>query len=406
MRHILSTVQETPLDERPSNTIGERVLFVHAHPDDETIATGGTIATLVDSGVVVTVLTCTRGELGEVIPDDIRSLQGSEGLAAHRERELAAAMGILGVRDHRYLGAAGARWGDLAPRRYTDSGMRWGASGAEALDSFGAGTLCAAEVGEVAADVASVIAGMKPTAVVSYDAKGGYGHPDHIRAHDAARRAAEVMGVPFFEIEPETTRQTGPDVDGIAIDVTPVLERKIAALRAYRSQVTVDGTSFALSSGPARPIATTERFSRAGDAVPEGIVWKDQGLGVHLLASVLALVLGLAFGSILTINHQLTVPILGWDAPVGIVATLAIVTALLVGSRLVFGGRMVALFASIGLLGAVGVLSVASSGGGVLVPANVAGYLLNYGVVGIALVVLVWPASGRFRRVKRPESLR
>jgi N-acetyl-1-D-myo-inositol-2-amino-2-deoxy-alpha-D-glucopyranoside deacetylase len=399
-------VQETRPDESSSNTIAERVLFVHAHPDDETIATGGTIATLVDSGVVVTVLTCTRGELGEVIPDDIRSLEGSDGLASHRERELAAAMGILGVRDHRYLGAAGARWPDLPPRRYTDSGMRWGASGAEALDSFGPGTLCAAEIGEVAADIAAVIADMKPTAVVSYDANGGYGHPDHIRAHEAARRAAEVMGVPFFEIEPENAHPSAPDVAGIAIDVTPVLERKTAALRAHRSQVTVDGTSFSLSSGPARPIATTERFARASDAVPERIAWKDQGLGVHILAYVLALILGLAFGSILTINHQLTVSILGWEAPVGIVVTLAVVMALLVGSRLVFGGRMVALFAAIGLLGAIGVLSVASSGGGVLVPANVAGYLLNYGVVGIAVVVLVWPASGRFRRAKRPDSLR
>ncbi len=399
-------MQETPLDESPSDAIAERVLFVHAHPDDETIATGGTIATLVDSGVVVTVLTCTRGELGEVIPDDIRDLEGSERLAAHRERELAAAMGILGVRDHRYLGAAGARWGDLAPRRYRDSGMRWGASGAEALDSFAPGTLCAAEVGEVAADVAAVISQMRPTAVVSYDANGGNGHPDHIRAHEAARRAAEVMGVPFFEIEPENSNRTAPDVAGITIDVTPVLERKTAALRAYRSQVTVDGTSFSLSSGPARPIATTESFVRATDAVPERISWKDQGLGVHILAYVLALVLGLAFGSILTINHQLTIPIFGWEAPVGIIVTLAVVTALLVGSRLVFGGRMVALFAAIGLLAAIGVLSVASSGGGVLVPANLAGYLLNYGVVGIAVVVLVWPTSGTLRRAKRPVPLR
>lgn len=397
-------MQDTSTNPRPlDSSTPERVLFVHAHPDDETITTGGTIATLVDSGVAVTVLTCTRGELGEVIPADIKELEGSDLLAPHRERELTAALGILGVRDHRYLGAPGARWGELVPRRYTDSGMRWGASGAEALDAFGADSLCAAEFGEVAADVAAVIGVVKPTAVVSYDANGGYGHPDHIRAHEAARRAAEVMDVPFFEIQPESE---GAPAAGLSFEVHPVLERKTAALRAHRSQVTVDGATFALSSGPARQIDSIESYSRSSVATADRVAWKDQGIGIHILASVLGVIVGLAFGVILTISHQLETPILGWQAPVGIVAALAIVAALLIGARIVFEGRMVALFVAIGLFVSIGVLSGPSSGGGVLVPANTAGYLLNFGVVGIALVALVWPASGTFRRAKRPADLR
>jgi N-acetyl-1-D-myo-inositol-2-amino-2-deoxy-alpha-D-glucopyranoside deacetylase len=373
-------------------TESERVLFVHAHPDDETITTGGTIATLVDRGAVVIVLTCTRGELGEVIPADLRQLEGSKRLAAHRERELSAAMGILGVRDHRYLGSAGARWGEREPRRYTDSGMRWGVSGhAEATESFPADSLCAADADEVAADIAAVIAAVKPTAVVSYDVTGGYGHPDHIRAHEAARRAADVMEVPFFVIE------AGGE---IAIDVSAVIARKRAALVAYRSQVTVNGDEFALSSGPAMPIASVERFQRVREFEASPTTWGEQGLGVHLVTSLLAIVVGAALGAILTVEHQLSVTMAGVPVPVGIIVSLLIVAGLLVGARLVFDGRLIALFAGIGMLGVIGVLSLASAGGGVLVPGNAAGYLLVYGTIVIVLLAVVWPASGTFRRDK------
>ncbi|HEU4807029.1 MAG TPA: PIG-L family deacetylase, partial [Homoserinimonas sp.] len=176
-----------------------QVLFVHAHPDDETIATGGTIATLIDAGVGVSVLTCTRGELGEVIPPELAHLEGDgPRLAEHRVGELAEAMRILGVDDHRYLGEADARLGDLPPRRYLDSGMVWGEAGPEPVADPDDEALCSAPLDEVVADIASVIADIQPSAVVSYDANGGYGHPDHIRTHQAAREAAGVMAVPFF----------------------------------------------------------------------------------------------------------------------------------------------------------------------------------------------------------------
>src|ERR1700712_2147540 len=99
----------------------ERVLFVHAHPDDETISTGGTIATLIDAGASVTVLTCTRGERGEVVPNELKHLEGSTALAAWRAGELAHAMTVLGVTAHRYLGANNARWAGRPSRLYRDS---------------------------------------------------------------------------------------------------------------------------------------------------------------------------------------------------------------------------------------------------------------------------------------------
>ncbi|WP_354567794.1 PIG-L family deacetylase [Glaciihabitans sp. UYNi722] len=387
------------MQQNPSDA--ERVLFVHAHPDDESLATGGTIATLVNRGALVTVVTCTRGELGEVIPADIKHLEGSgEPLVELRTAELTSALAILGVTDHRFLGAEGARWRDQPPRRYTDSGMRWGDSGAEAPLVMSEDALCAAPFGEVAADLATVIDSVKPDAVISYNSTGGYGHPDHVRAHEASLRAAEVMGVPFFAIEPDAAEGQ------LAVDVSAVLVRKRDALRAHRSQVTVDGDRYFLSSGPGQPITTVERYSRIRPVEATTVAWKDQGLGIHLLAWILALVVGVAVGAIATVDHRYTVTLLGTDLPVGIIATLLIVAALLAGLRIVFADRIVPTIATVGMLGVIAVLSLAGSGGSVLVTNDVVGYLLVYGPVVIAFLVLAWPAAGTFSRDKiggRPE---
>jgi N-acetyl-1-D-myo-inositol-2-amino-2-deoxy-alpha-D-glucopyranoside deacetylase len=392
LRPILCNVQQNPNEPRP-----ERVLFVHAHPDDETISTGGTIATLLDRGAHVTVVTCTRGERGEVIPPELRHLEADPvALARYREGELASALTVLGVTDHRYLGGPGARWKGLEPREYADSGMRWGEHGAEATESLDENSFCAAPFGEVAADLATVIDAVKPTAVVSYDARGGYGHPDHVRAHEASRRAAEVMSVPFFAIEADDS--SSPPT--VRVDVSAVLDRKRNALRAHRTQVTVDGDRFALSSGPSRPIAAIEAFTILRPGVPTAVAWKDQGLGIHVFAWIIALLVGAAVGGISTVNHQATAAVAGITVPIGIIATVLISAALLVGLRIVFGGRVVAGVAAFGELAVIGLLSVTGSGGSVLVPANVAGYLLTFGPAVIALVVLAWPAVGTFSRGK------
>ena len=396
-RHILSTVSETggAFESVPqADAVPGHVLFVHAHPDDETIATGGTIATLVDWGVGVTVLSCTRGERGEVIPPELKRLEGDgPALARHREGELAAAMGVLGVTDHRFLGEADARLAGLPPRRYLDSGMRWGADGAEALESLDAGSLSAAPLGEVAADVATVIEATRATAVISYDAHGGYGHPDHIRAHDAGRRAAEVLGVPFFAIVPPGDDAEAADV---VVDVSSVIGRKTDALRAHRTQVTVEGTRFALSSGPFREIAAEERFRREGRrrvagygaGQEESTAWHELGRASRVVACALALLVGAALGGIGTVNHQW-----GYSAgfPLGAIVALALVAALVAGLRLVFATRIVAFFASVGILVALVVLTVGGPGGSVLVPANGAGYGWSYGAAAIIALVLAWP---------------
>jgi N-acetyl-1-D-myo-inositol-2-amino-2-deoxy-alpha-D-glucopyranoside deacetylase len=233
-----------------------RVLFVHAHPDDESIATGGTIALLIDRGVAVTVVTCTRGELGEIIPDALRrSIRTPEKLGAHREGELAQALAVLGVTDHRFLGGAGARAPGRAPRRYLDSGMRWSEHGAEALDQPHRDSLVAAPLNEAVVDLVAAIADVQADAVISYDTDGGYGHPDHVRASAVSRLAARAAGIPFFAIDP---------LGELVIDVSAVLDRKRAALAAHQTQLIVIGDEIELSNGARRPIATTESYRPPG----------------------------------------------------------------------------------------------------------------------------------------------
>jgi N-acetyl-1-D-myo-inositol-2-amino-2-deoxy-alpha-D-glucopyranoside deacetylase len=386
-RIILSTVGDESSEQRRDNQ--GRLLFVHAHPDDETIATGGTIATLVDAGVGVTVLSCTRGERGEVIPPELKHLEGDgPALATYREGELAEAMRILGVSDHRFLGEPDARLAGQPPRRYLDSGMQWGADGAEPLDALDAASLSAAPLGEVAADIATVIQAVGATSVVSYDAHGGYGHPDHIRAHDAAKRAAEVMGVPYYAVQPDGGLRASDD---LVVDVSAVLARTRDAMRAHRTQITVEGDSFALSSGPFREIARVERYRREAARAEDSYAWKDLGVAARIIACTLAGLIGIALGGIGTVNHQLVLAVGGVRLPSGVVVALVLVAALMVGLRLVFVSRIVALAAGLGILLAVAVLTVGGPGGSVLVPANLAGYAWSYGAAMIVALVLVWP---------------
>lgn len=208
-------ITETTLPDGP-------LLVVHAHPDDETLATGGLLATWAASGRDVTLVTCTRGERGEVIGAALAHLEGDgPALAAHRETELAEALRALGVEDHVFLdtvvpsGAGGvlaesrpgSRVGvgalgstsvlSTAPgARLEDSGMAWvgdGAAGtsgqAGAASEVPENALVQAPLDETAGRLAAVLRDRRPTVVVTYEPGGGYGHPDHVRAHEITVRA-------------------------------------------------------------------------------------------------------------------------------------------------------------------------------------------------------------------------
>ena len=221
-----------------------RVLFLHAHPDDETLATGTLIADLVARGVTVGVVTATRGERGEV-------LVGSGDLVALRERELAGALAVLGVHSHSFLGQPPARAAGLAPRRYTDSGMRWlsetlAGPGRDA----GPDALTAAEPTEAAADLAAYAEWFVAEAIVSYDAAGGYGHPDHVACHRIGQEAAALVGAALVEVVSDPTED--PD----ALDLEQHRDVVVAALRCYRSQLRIEGTDVVHVGGQRHPVPT------------------------------------------------------------------------------------------------------------------------------------------------------
>ncbi|AXH97632.1 PIG-L family deacetylase [Ornithinimicrobium avium] len=145
-----------------------RVVAVHAHPDDETLATGLALAHHAAAGDEVHVVTATLGEEGEVITPALAHLEGSEELGPHRRGEIGRATAALGV-THHWLG------GD--PPRWRDSGMEGSAAAAHPR------AFAAAPVGQAAEVLAALLRDIGPDVVLTYDPEGGYRHPDHVQTH-------------------------------------------------------------------------------------------------------------------------------------------------------------------------------------------------------------------------------
>jgi N-acetyl-1-D-myo-inositol-2-amino-2-deoxy-alpha-D-glucopyranoside deacetylase len=244
---------------------GFRALLVHAHPDDETINNGATMAMYAALGAEITLVTCTRGEEGEVLIPDLAHLAAgaTDTLGEHRVSELANAMRELGVRDHRFLGAG--------VRNYRDSGMM-GTEPNNRPDVF-----WQADIEEASDFLVQIIDEVKPHILITYDEFGGYGHPDHIQAHRVAMRAAEKSewDIPkiYWNIMPISVIQQGidamKDIDSdfwgaekaedlpfakddsfvhALIDGNEYVDCKMNAMKAHGTQIAVDGPFFALSN--------------------------------------------------------------------------------------------------------------------------------------------------------------
>lgn len=284
-----------------------RLLLVHAHPDDESITTGATMAKYAAEGAHVTLVTCTLGEEGEVIPAELAHLAADreDALGAHRIGELAAAMKEVGVTDHRFLGG---------PGRYRDSGMM----GTEQNDRPGA--FWSADLDEAAAHLVEVVREVRPQVLVTYDPDGGYGHPDHIKAHRVAMRAADLAADPAFRADlgaphaidkiywnraprsvveerfrwmsgalghsPFGTPAAVADVPGVTdderitteIDGRAFKSAKAAAMAAHATQITVSGPLFVLSNQLAQPIFDVEYYELVrGEASTEGSSGSSEG---------------------------------------------------------------------------------------------------------------------------------
>ncbi len=268
-----------------------RLLLVHAHPDDESIGTGATMAKYVAEGAQVTLVTCTLGDEGEILVPDLAHLAAhdQDKLAGHRLEELAQAMARLGVTDYRILGGIGA---------YRDSGMI-GTAPNQRADCF-----WQADLLEAAKHLVRIIRETKPQVLVTYDDFGGYGHPDHIQAHRVATYAASLAAVESFAPELgaawqiskfywtafpvsviragiEALRANGEDTGFAAqdpedipfacpdefistvVDASQYVEQKFAALRAHETQINADSGFFALSNNLGAQVMGFEYFRLA-----------------------------------------------------------------------------------------------------------------------------------------------
>lgn len=262
-----------------------RLLLVHAHPDDETIVTGATMAKHAAEGAQVTLVTCTLGEEGEIIPPELAHLASGadDSLAEYRRGELDQACLALGVSDHRLLGGAG---------RYRDSGMM-GLPTNDHPNSF-----WSADTETAAGELAEIVREVQPQVIVTYDDNGGYGHPDHIQAHRVTVRAFELaasralpgspwqtgrlyaIAAPRSEVAAEVRRLaetpgpfTAPQAVGdlgigtpeelvtTRLDARSHWAAKALAMRAHATQISVEGERFALSNGIAQEISAVEYFT-------------------------------------------------------------------------------------------------------------------------------------------------
>ncbi len=288
-------------------TVDRRMLLVHAHPDDETINNGATMARYVGEGAHVTLLTCTLGEEGEVLVPDLAQLAADQAdqLGGYRIAELDAAMTALGVTDWRFLGGAG---------RYRDSGMMGTTANAEPRAFWNA------DLDEAVDAAVAVVREVRPQVLVTYDENGGYGHPDHIQAHRVAMAAVERAADPahrpdlgaawdvakvYWCCMPRSVLQRGveamaalgeaspfeglgdlddvpfavdDDVVTAAVDGRSHAGHKDAAMRAHATQITVDGPFFALSNNLGSEVLGVEYYrlvrGRRGPGTGENS-WED-----------------------------------------------------------------------------------------------------------------------------------
>ena len=245
----------------------KRLLLVHAHPDDETINNGVTMAKYAASGAQVTLVTCTRGEEGEVLVTKLANLASDKDdkLGEHREVELKDAMAQLGINDFRFLGDPNKKW--------RDSGMM-GTPQNERGNVF-----WQADLDEASQELVKIILEIKPQVLITYDEFGGYGHPDHIKAHRVAMRAAELAAEQGWQVSKiywntiprsviqmgiEKMKEVGSDFFGAqSVDELPFAKpdelattvvnapeyvpQKLAAMKAHATQISEDGPFFALS---------------------------------------------------------------------------------------------------------------------------------------------------------------
>jgi N-acetyl-1-D-myo-inositol-2-amino-2-deoxy-alpha-D-glucopyranoside deacetylase len=355
----------------------KRLLVVHAHPDDESIFTGHIIAERLAAGAEVYVLTLTRGERGKVKLEELKGLEGQlRAMGAFRSGELKVALSELqkagSKLQHSFAGT----------RAFLDSGMR--------INSMGRPTkknrtdemaLASASTAVIAEDIESVMNEFKPDAILTYNSKGGYGHPDHKMAHHATAMAIrhyrrQKRRAPQFWVLAEPNERFD-----VAIGDAKTAKFKRAALEAHSSQVSIFPETYSIG-------ATETRYD-----APERIRKATPSPLVHLLPLLTffwAIPLGVLLGLSGTLLHSIKTTDTS-EFPIGLTVALTMVASLALALRILRNSRGALYLMTASFLTTVYLLSQKQPGGEILIVANQVGDTWVYGSMAICALIMLFP---------------
>ena len=371
IRHRLSYMSKPSFSPK-------RLMIVHAHPDDESLFSGHLIAHALRAGAAVKVVTLTRGEMGHAQSKELEYLNNdTQAMALFREQELSKALQAFEGVEHSYLGQ----------RAYRDSGMRinaWGKVGKpRKLDEM---SLAAAGTSVVGEDLAQEIKDFRPDTVVTYDVKGGYGHPDHKAAHAAVAWA--IRHLQKSRIRPQFWEIVEP---GKSFDVEfgdeQTAEIKKTALQAHGSQIEVSGDEIIYNGKTRMRLSDKERLRKTS---PSPILQLKPAL-TYFWAIPTGVLVGIAG----TLLHR-SVDASGF--PIGLVVALAMVSSLALALRLLRNSRGALYLMSFSLIVTVFLMAQRQPGGELFITTDLqgnffesVGNLWAYGAIVIVGLIMVFP---------------
>ena len=354
----------------------KRLLLVHAHPDDESLFTGHLIAERVAAGAEVFVLTLTRGERGRVKLDEIKSLEGKlESMGRFRANELLNALKEYGP---------GVKHAFAGTRAYQDSGMRVNIFGKPAkprdLDEM---ALSAAGTQVIADDILRVLKDFKPDAVVTYNSRGGFGHPDHVLAHRATASAIRQYARSRKGRAPQmwVIAEPGERSDVSVGNASTALVKK-AALEAHASQVSIQAETYSIAPGKETRFDEPERFRRAN---PNPLV---------MLSPIVTILWAVPLGILMALAGTLMHQVLASNperTPIGLIVALISVASVSLSLRLLRSSRGALYLTSITFGITVFMLAQRQAGGEVLIPANDVGNFWAFGSIAICAAIILFP---------------
>ena len=352
----------------------KKVLLVHAHPDDESLFTGHVIADRAAAGAEVMVFTLTRGERGRVKLEDLKPLEGNlASMGQFRSNELRNALAQLGDVKHKFAGT----------RAYLDSGMRLNAFGkpikTRKTDEMSLSSVSTAVISD---DIYQVLREFKPDAVITYNRKGGFGHPDHKKAHEATAMALRRFArdakfkTPQFWVISEPGERFDVEIGG-----AKTAPKKKSALEQHASQVSIGRDTYSLVPGREFRFDTPERLRKAST---RPWLWLKP-----IFLALWALPLGILMGFAGTLLHSVTASDEA-RTPIGLAVALVMTFSLAVALRLLRNSRGALYLMSFTLAGTVFWLSRPSAAGDALIIDNDAGNIWVYGSLIICAVVILF----------------